>query len=85
MSRMAIDDPEELVDLLRQVAQAHHALDDEDALAELEQGYGLHAAGFVIHSAVHSARDDAHCIIHTHTLAGMTVSAMKGGILPIAF
>lgn len=46
--------------------------------------YGVNQAGYVIHSAVHAARHDVDCIIHTHTLAGMAVSAMKGGILPIA-
>lgn len=46
--------------------------------------YGVNQAGYVIHSAVHAARHDVGCIIHTHTLAGMAVSAMKGGILPIA-
>jgi ribulose-5-phosphate 4-epimerase/fuculose-1-phosphate aldolase len=46
--------------------------------------YGINHAGFVIHSAVHKARHDVDCIIHTHTLAGMAVSAMKCGVLPIA-
>jgi ribulose-5-phosphate 4-epimerase/fuculose-1-phosphate aldolase len=46
--------------------------------------YGVNQAGYVIHSAVHAARHDVDCIIHTHTLAGMAVSAMKGGVLPIA-
>jgi ribulose-5-phosphate 4-epimerase/fuculose-1-phosphate aldolase len=46
--------------------------------------YGVNEAGFVIHSAVHAARHDVDCIIHTHTLAGMAVSAMKCGIMPIA-
>jgi ribulose-5-phosphate 4-epimerase/fuculose-1-phosphate aldolase len=46
--------------------------------------YGVNRAGFVIHSAIHAAREDVDCIIHTHTLAGMAVSAMKVGILPIA-
>ena len=46
--------------------------------------YGVNQAGFVIHSAVHAARHDVECIIHTHTLPGMAVSAMKCGILPIA-
>lgn len=46
--------------------------------------YGVNEAGFVIHSAVHAARHDVECIIHTHTLAGMAVSAMKCGIMPIA-
>ena len=46
--------------------------------------YGVNQAGYVIHSAIHAARHDVDCIIHTHTLAGMAVSAMKCGILPIA-
>ena len=46
--------------------------------------YGVNDAGYVIHSAVHAARHDVECVIHTHTLAGMAVSAMKTGLLPIA-
>jgi ribulose-5-phosphate 4-epimerase/fuculose-1-phosphate aldolase len=46
--------------------------------------YGVNQAGYVIHSAVHAARPDVECVIHTHTLAGMAVSAMKAGLLPIA-
>lgn len=40
-------------------------------------------AGFTIHSAVHMAREDAHCVIHTHTLAGMAVAACEPGLLPL--
>lgn len=43
----------------------------------------VHRAGFVIHSAVHRARADANCVIHAHTRAGMAVSAMKCGLLPL--
>ena len=46
--------------------------------------YGINQAGYVIHSAVHAARHDVDCIIHTHTLPGMAVSAMKCGVMPIA-
>jgi ribulose-5-phosphate 4-epimerase/fuculose-1-phosphate aldolase len=46
--------------------------------------YGINQAGYVIHSAIHAARHDVECVIHTHTLAGMAVSAMKVGLLPIA-
>jgi ribulose-5-phosphate 4-epimerase/fuculose-1-phosphate aldolase len=46
--------------------------------------YGVNQAGFVIHSAIHKARHDVDCIIHTHTLAGMAVSAMKCGLMPLA-
>ena len=43
--------------------------------------YGVNKAGYVIHSAVHAARHDVDCVIHTHTLAGMAVSAMKQGLM----
>jgi ribulose-5-phosphate 4-epimerase/fuculose-1-phosphate aldolase len=46
--------------------------------------YGINKAGYVIHSAVHAACHEIDCVIHTHTLAGMTVSAMKQGLMPIA-
>ena len=45
--------------------------------------YGVNRAGFVIHSAIHRARHDAHCIIHTHTAAGMAVASMECGFLPM--
>ena len=44
----------------------------------------VNPAGFTIHSAVHMARHDAACVIHTHTRAGMAVSAVKDGLLPIS-
>lgn len=45
--------------------------------------YGLHPAGFTIHSGLYRARRDAMAIMHTHTIAGMAVSALKCGLLPI--
>jgi len=42
--------------------------------------YPVNRAGFVIHSAIHAARDDAHCIIHTHSTAGSAVSCKKDGL-----
>ena len=44
----------------------------------------VNRAGFVIHSAIHAVRDDAQCVIHTHTRAGVAVSAQQGGVLPIS-
>ena len=44
--------------------------------------YEVNRAGFVIHSAVHAARHDVDCVIHTHTRAGMAVSVMECGLLP---
>jgi ribulose-5-phosphate 4-epimerase/fuculose-1-phosphate aldolase len=46
--------------------------------------FGFNKAGYVIHSAIHGARHDVDCVIHTHTIAGMAVSAMKCGLLPVA-
>jgi ribulose-5-phosphate 4-epimerase/fuculose-1-phosphate aldolase len=50
----------------------------------LESPYPVNPAGFVIHSAVHEARPDVGCVLHTHTRAGVAVSAQKCGILPIS-
>ena len=46
--------------------------------------FPVNPAGFVIHSAVHEARPEAGCVLHTHTRAGVAVSAQKAGILPIS-
>ena len=48
------------------------------------QDYGVNRAGFVIHSAIHRARREVACVAHTHTWAGMAVSALDCGLLPIA-
>jgi ribulose-5-phosphate 4-epimerase/fuculose-1-phosphate aldolase len=47
-------------------------------------GLGINQAGFVIHSAVHRARADVNCVMHTHTAAGIGVSAQDHGLLPIS-
>src|SRR5204862_6590398 len=46
--------------------------------------YDVNKAGFIIHSAIHRARHEVDCVIHTHTIAGMAVSAMKAGLMPFA-
>lgn len=45
--------------------------------------FGINRAGFVIHSAIHKAREDANCVIHTHTWPGMAVSSLACGLLPL--
>jgi ribulose-5-phosphate 4-epimerase/fuculose-1-phosphate aldolase len=45
--------------------------------------YPVNPAGFTIHSAVHAAREDAKCVIHLHTTAGVAVSAHADGLLPL--
>ena len=57
---------------------------DGNIVLDAETGYGINPAGYIIHSAVHAAREDAHCVIHTHTRATMAVSAMGEGLLPIS-
>jgi ribulose-5-phosphate 4-epimerase/fuculose-1-phosphate aldolase len=49
-----------------------------------DSSFPVNPAGFVIHSAVHEARPDAVCVLHTHTRAGVAVSAQAHGILPIS-
>jgi ribulose-5-phosphate 4-epimerase/fuculose-1-phosphate aldolase len=52
-------------------------LDGHDVEAS---GYGVNRAGFVIHGAIHGARDDAHCVVHVHTTAGCAVSCKESGL-----
>ena len=47
-------------------------------------GNGINRAGYVIHSAVHRARPDLMCVMHTHTAAGIAVSAQDAGLLPLS-
>ena len=57
---------------------------DLDGNAVLETPYPVNPAGFTIHSAVHEAREDAGCVLHTHTRAGVAVSAQAHGLLPLS-
>lgn len=50
----------------------------------MDSDYDINPAGFTIHSAVHEARDDAHCVLHLHTNAGVAVSALQDGLLPLS-
>ena len=50
----------------------------------LETQYDINPAGFTIHSAVHAARHDAACVLHTHTRAGIAVSTLAGGLEPLS-
>lgn len=46
-------------------------------------GYGINKAGYVIHSAVHRARHEVDCVIHTHSWASMAVASLDCGLLPL--
>jgi len=57
---------------------------DLDGQIVLDSPYPINPAGFTIHSAVHAARPDAACVLHTHTRAGVAVSAQADGLLPLS-
>ncbi len=57
---------------------------DLDGNKVIDSPFPVNPAGFTIHSAVHEARDDVGCVLHTHTRAGVAVSAQKDGLLPLS-
>jgi ribulose-5-phosphate 4-epimerase/fuculose-1-phosphate aldolase len=57
---------------------------DLQARKVMPSPYDINPAGFTIHSAIHAAREDALCVMHTHSLNGVAVSAQKNGVLPIS-
>jgi ribulose-5-phosphate 4-epimerase/fuculose-1-phosphate aldolase len=58
-------------------------IDLEGEIIDDPLGHGVNAAGFVIHSAVHAARPDIACVLHTHTVAGVAVACLDEGLLPL--
>nr|WP_137818063.1 class II aldolase/adducin family protein [Pseudomonas sp. 2FG] len=50
----------------------------------MDSPYEINPAGYTIHSAVHEVRHDVACVLHTHTAAGIAVSAQKQGLLPLS-
>jgi len=50
----------------------------------MDSPHPVNPAGFTIHSAIHAARHDIQCVMHTHSLNGVAVSAQKNGLLPIS-
>jgi len=69
--------------LFEEITASSLVIVDADGLPAQETSAAVNPAGFVIHSAVHQARPDAACVMHTHTLAGMTIAAQNTGILPL--
>lgn len=59
-------------------------IDTEGRVIEDSDGHGFNPAGFTIHSAVHMARHDAACVLHTHTEAGVAVACQRGGVWPVS-
>ena len=57
---------------------------DMDGNKLLDSPYEINPAGFIIHSAIHEARPDVGCVLHTHTAEGIAVSMQEGGLLPLS-
>ncbi|OFQ42641.1 class II aldolase/adducin family protein [Achromobacter xylosoxidans] len=57
---------------------------DLDGRKVMESAYDINPAGFTIHSCIHAARKDAMCVLHTHSINGVAVSAQKDGLLPLS-
>ncbi|MDH4072163.1 MAG: class II aldolase/adducin family protein [Gammaproteobacteria bacterium] len=57
---------------------------DLDGDVVLDTPHAVNPAGFTIHSAIHAARKDAGCVLHTHTKSGVAVSAQAAGLLPLS-
>jgi len=57
---------------------------DADCRKVIDSPFPVNPAGFTIHSCIHAARHDVQCVLHTHTRAGVAVSAQKCGVLPIS-
>ncbi|MDD2545489.1 MAG: class II aldolase/adducin family protein [Burkholderiaceae bacterium] len=65
-------------------ASCFYTLDFDGAIVDQpDTDFPVNSAGFVIHSAVHRARPDLQCVMHTHTRAGMAVSTLRDGLLPL--
>jgi ribulose-5-phosphate 4-epimerase/fuculose-1-phosphate aldolase len=50
----------------------------------MDSPFDINPAGFTIHSAVHEAREDAHCVMHLHTIEGVAVSCQVAGLQPLS-
>lgn len=50
----------------------------------IDSPHDINPAGFTIHSAIHAARKDAHCVLHVHSINGVAVSAQASGLLPLS-
>ncbi|MBI0432352.1 class II aldolase/adducin family protein [Roseomonas sp. KE0001] len=69
--------------LFEEVTASSLVMVDADGVALQRTTWPVNPAGFVIHSALHRGAPRAQCVMHTHTLAGMTVAAQAGGLLPL--
>lgn len=68
--------------LFRDVTASSLVKIDTDGKILEDTPYEVNEAGFTIHSAIHSAREDAGCVVHLHTVAGVAVSSLECGLVP---
>lgn len=69
--------------LFEEITASSLVLVDAEGEPAQETSWPVNPAGFVIHSALHLGSPRAQCVMHTHTLAGMTVAAQADGLLPL--
>jgi ribulose-5-phosphate 4-epimerase/fuculose-1-phosphate aldolase len=69
--------------LFEEVTASSLVLVNAEGEPRQQTSWPVNPAGFVIHSAVHLGREDANCVMHTHTLAGMAVAAQRDTLLPL--
>ena len=68
--------------LFRDITASSLVKIDMDGRILDDSPHDVNPAGFTIHSAVHAARHDAACVLHTHTVAGVAVSSLASGLQP---
>jgi ribulose-5-phosphate 4-epimerase/fuculose-1-phosphate aldolase len=71
--------------MYREITAASLVKIDLDGRKVETSAWNVNPAGFVVHSAVHAAREDAHCVMHSHTTAGQVVACQQGGLLDLSF
>lgn len=71
--------------LYREITASSLVLIDIEGSPAREAKWPVNRAGFVIHSAIHGAIAEAHCVMHTHTTSGMAVACQKDGLSPTNF
>src|SRR3546814_809395 len=59
-------------------------VDLSGAIVDDPSGVGINTAGYIIHGAIHEARPDVACVLHTHTDDGLAIAAQEEGLLPIS-
>ena len=68
----------------REVTASNLVKIDEDGQIVGDSAHDVNAAGFTIHSAVHRARPELNAVLHTHSPAGMALSMLPQGLLPVS-